>query len=583
MIRLPFRRAATDVPADPFAPMGANAPAPRAAAEGDADRRRAARRLQFTAACFLVAFGAVGFRMAAVAASDGGPGARGVAETGITSARADIVDRSGHLLATNVRATALYAQPHMMVDPVAAADGLKGIFPDLDRAAWERRLSSDRKFFWIKGNISPEQRQAVHDLGEPGLLFAEREMRVYPNGALAAHVLGGARFGAQDVRAAEIVGIAGVEGKLDERLRGEAPLRLSIDLPVQSAVEQVLASGMALMGAKGAAAILMDVRTGEVRALASLPDFDPNARPRAAVEGDPGDSPLFNRAVQGVYELGSTFKIFAAAQALELGLVNRATMVDLATPLPKGGTHIRDFHYLGRERSVEDIIVESSNIGTARLAMRIGAKRQREFLTSLGFTEPTGVELTESARPLVPSRWNDPYVMTISFGHGLGASPLHLAAGYASLLNGGTRVRPTLLADEAVAEGPRVVSPRVSAESRWMLRQVVARGTASMARVPGYAIGGKTGTADKPKHTGGYWDDKVVTTFASVLPADDPRYVLVVTLDEPENTTGPEARRTAGWTAVPVAGEIVARVAPLLGIRPDDGPDDIARYAAAAR
>nr|WP_238941535.1 penicillin-binding protein 2 [Jannaschia sp. Os4] len=574
---------------DPFRPVPGAAPA-GAPRDGDADRRRAGRRLQFTAACFCVAFGAVAFKMAAIAATGPAEARVGVVDTGITSDRADIVDRRGNVLATNVMTTALYAQPHLMLDPVAAADGLKGIFPDLDQEAWERRFSSARKFVWIKGNISPEQRQAVHDLGEPGLLFAEREMRVYPNGPLAAHVLGGARFGEQDVRAAEIVGVAGTEGFFDERLAGapDAPLRLSLDLTVQNTVERVLHSGMQLMDAKGAAAVLMDIRTGELIALASLPDFDPNARPRPATEGDPADSPLFNRAVQGLYELGSTFKIFPAAQALELGLMNRSTMIDLASPLPKGGTHIRDFHYLGRERSLEDVIVESSNIGTARVAMQIGSKRQREFLGALGLMEPTGVELTEArgARPQSPppNRWSDPYVMTISFGHGLAASPLHLASAYASLLGDGRRVTPTLVArDQAPQLGPEIVSARTAAESRWMLRQVVARGTASLARIPGYRVGGKTGTADKPKHTGGYWDDRVVTTFASVLPADDPKYVLVVTLDEPNDRTGPKVRRTAGWTAVPVAAEIIRRTMPLLGLRPDEGPEDIGLYSLARR
>jgi cell division protein FtsI (penicillin-binding protein 3) len=582
-----FRRRPPRVETDPFipvAPAGPHVPQPLAAPprpNPEAVRLRAETRIKFVAACFLVGFAVIGAKMGAISASEPRePATGGTAGAAIVSERADITDRAGRVLATNVDATALYAQPHLMVDPATAAQGLARIFPDMDAATWTRRFASGSKFFWLRGNISPEQVQAVHDLGEPGLLFGQREMRVYPNGPLAAHILGGARYGAQDVRAAEIKGVAGVEAVFDDFLgdpaQEGAPLRLSIDLPIQAAVEQVLDGGMRLMSAKGATAILMDIRTGEIVSLASLPDFDPNARPRPATEGDPADSPLFNRAVQGLYELGSTFKIFAAAQSLDLGLTNARTMVDTSGPLRVNGHRIRDFRDYGDALSVTDVIVKSSNRGTARMALEIGASRQRDFLETLGFLESTGIELTEApgAKPLVPARWPEITTATVSYGHGLSASPLHLAVGYASLLNGGTRVTPTLLArDDRPAPGPRVVSPRVSAEARRMLRQVVVRGTASLGEVPGYRVGGKTGTADKPKYNGGYWDDRTITTFASVFPADDPDYVLVVTLDEPSIEAAGEERRTAGWTAVPVASEIVRRAAPLLGLRPDFDPE----------
>jgi cell division protein FtsI (penicillin-binding protein 3) len=532
--------------------------------------------MKFTAACFLVAFGAVALKMGQIAAAPAREPSTGLMGAEIVSQRADITDRAGRVLATNVSATALYAQPHLMVDPVAAAHGLAAIFPGLDAEVWARRFTSGSRFYWLRGNISPEQKQAVHDLGEPGLLFGDREMRLYPNGPLAAHVLGGARYGEQDVRAAEIMGVAGVERAFEARLsdvaRLSAPLRLSLDLPVQAAVERVLGAGMRLMGAEGATAILMDIRTGEIRALASLPDFDPNDRPPPATEGDPASSPIFNRAVQGVYELGSTFKIFTTAQALELGLAGPETMIDTSGPMRQGRHTIRDFRDYGPRLSVTDVIRKSSNIGTARMALEIGGARQRAFLEALGFMAPTPIELTEApgARPIVPARWPDITTMTVSYGHGLSASPMHLAAAYASLLGDGRRVTPTLIARDAPPEpGPRIVSERVAALSRYMLRRVVTDGTASMGEVTGYHVGGKTGTADKPKYSGGYWDDRVISTFASVFPAHDPDYVLVVTLDEPEIEAAGEARRTAGWTAVPVASEIVRRVGPLLGLRPD--------------
>jgi cell division protein FtsI (penicillin-binding protein 3) len=281
---------------------------------------------------------------------------------------------------------------------------------------------------------------------------------------------------------------------------------------------------------------------------------------------------LFNRAVQGVYELGSTFKIFAVAQAIEIGLINADTMIDTQGPLRWGRFRIRDFHDHGPQLSATDVIVKSSNIGTARIAMQIGGTRQREFLGQLGFLKATPVEMIEapSGAPLLPRQWSELSTMTISYGHGISTSPLHLATGYATLLNGGTTVEPTLLRQHNRQSGARVISEETSRISREMLRDVVVRGTASFGEVAGYDVGGKTGTADKPRENGGgYYDDKVISTFASVFPANDPKYILIVTLDEPSENSGLEPRRTAGWTAVPVAAEMIRRVAPLLGLRPE--------------
>jgi cell division protein FtsI (penicillin-binding protein 3) len=322
--------------------------------------------------------------------------------------------------------------------------------------------------------------------------------------------------------------------------------------------------------------VLLDVHTGEVITMISLPDFDPNDRPVPLLTGEQSDDPLFNRAVQGVYELGSTFKIFTAALALEKGVATPQTMIATRGPIRWGRFSINDFHDYGAQLSLTDVIVKSSNIGTARLAMEMGAGAQQTFLDSLGFFQPTPVELVEApgARPLLPARWSELSTMTISYGHGLSASPLHLATAYASLLNGGTRVTPTILKRSTPApQGERLISEQTSATLRDMLRQVVVRGTASFGEVPGYAVGGKTGSADKPKAKGGgYYKDKVIATFASVFPANDPKYVLVVTLDEAVETSGVEPRRTAGWTAVPVAAEIIRRVAPLMGLRPEVEP-----------
>lgn len=552
-------------------------------AMADRQRQRAEGRLLVLGLAFFCGFGLIGMRMSALASSVPEEPRASAVGNPIIGQRSDIVDRNGRILATNLQTHSLYAHPRDMIDPAHAAKGLAEIFLELDEAELLEDFEGDRRFLWVRRQISPEQMQAVHDIGSPGLLFGPREMRLYPNGPIAAHILGGASYGREGVASAEVIGVAGVERKFDGFLRDPAnegaPLELSLDLTVQAAAEQVLAGGMSIMNAKGAASVLMDIHTGEIISMVSLPDFDPNNRPRVQTTGDQSDSPLFNRAVQGVYELGSVFKIFTTAQAMELGLVNPNTMIDTQGPLTWGRFRIRDFHDYGPKLSTTDVIVESSNIGTARIAMQIGAERQRAFLDSLGFLEATPLEMVEAptGKPLLPRNWSEISTMTISYGHGLSSSPVHLAAGYASLLNGGTRVEPTLLRRETVEQGPRVVSEAVSARSRSMLRQVVTRGTASFGEVPGYEVGGKTGTADKPRAAGGgYYDDKVISTFASVFPANDPRYVLIVTLDEPSENSGDEPRRTAGWTAVPIAAEMIRRTAPLLGLRPQvDTPQQV--------
>ncbi len=539
---------------------------------------RAAARLGLLALAFGAFYLTIGIRMGHLAASEpmepvaSAPGAEIVAQ------RADIVDRNGRILATNMTTHALYAHPKDMVDPKGTARKLAEIFPELDAKALEKRFTDGRSFVWVRKVLSPEQVQLVHEIGDPGLLFGPREMRLYPNGTLLAHVLGGYSFGAEGVHSAEVIGTAGIEKALDLRLRdpaqGGQPLALSVDLSVQATVEEVLQAGIVALNAKGGAAIVMDVNTGEIIAMASAPTFDPNDRPVPLVSKDaePSDSPLFNRAVQGVYELGSTFKIFAAAQAMELGLDGPDTMVDANAPMIWGKHKIKEFenHNYGPLLSVRDVIAKSSNVGTAHIALMIGPLRQQAFLKSMGFFDPTPIELVEApgAKPLIPKKWPEIVTITTSYGHGMSASPLHLAAAYAAIANGGIYLKPTLLKAEGPAKGPRVLSEQVAAEAVSMLRGVVVHGTASLAEVPGYEVAGKTGTADKPKKSGGYYKDKVINTFASVFPASDPRYVVLVTLDEPVDTTGPKPKRTAGWTSVPVAAEMIRRIAPILGIRP---------------
>ena len=486
--------------------------------EDDRDRARlrAEGRLLVMGVAFFCAFLVVGARMGTLAGSVPEEPTAQASGSPIIGQRADIVDRNGRVLATNLDTHSLYAQIPDMVDPARAARELAGIFPELEEEELLEDFTGSRRFLWIRREISSEQMQAVHDIGDPGLLFGPREMRLYPNGSVAAHILGGATYGREGVNSAEVIGVAGVEKFFDDFLRDPAnegaPLELSIDLTVQAASERVLHGGMMLMAAKGASSVLMDVHTGEIISMVSLPDFDPNDRPRVLTAADGAG-----------------------------------------------------------DQSDTDVIVKSSNIGTARIALMIGAVRQRAFLGSLGFLEHTPVEMVEAPTgdPLLPANWSEISTMTISYGYGLSSSPVHLATAYSSVLNGGYRVEPTLERQDGPQYGDRVVSEEVSATARSMLRAVVDRGTASFGDVEGYEVGGKTGTADKPRPTGGYYDDRTIATFASVCPANDPKYVLIVTLDEPSVEALGEQRRTAGWTAVPVAAEMIRRVAPLLGMRPD--------------
>ena len=462
-----------------------------------------------------------------------------------------------------------------MINKENSIQKLVKIFPDLDIANLKKLFASGRKFIWIKRKISPEQMQMVHELGEPGLRFGPREMRLYPNGRLAAHILGGVGYGKEGVSSAELVGSAGVELKFDDFLKDKLgkgePLILSLDLGVQSATAHVLNGGMQLMNAKGATAILMDIHSGEIISMVSLPDFDPNDRSGKFSKKNGSDSPLFNKGVQGLYELGSVFKVFTAALALEEKIVNLDTLVDTSSPIVWGKHRISNYHRLPEQLSFTDVIVESSNTGTSRLAQELGGKRQKEFLSQLGFFESSGVELVEGKNitSQYPANWSEISTMTISYGHGLSSSPLHVATAFASVLNGGLRIRPTLIKDSNKgASKIRIVEQGVSKDLINILYQVVDRGTASAANVYGYSVAGKTGTANKVKSTGGYYKKKNITTFASVFPAEKPKYVLLVTLDEPIVMTGQKSRRTAGWTAAPIASEIIYRVAPLLGIRP---------------
>jgi cell division protein FtsI (penicillin-binding protein 3) len=493
---------------------------------------------------------------------------RVVSEDAIATARPDILDRNGEILATDVRVPSLYAEPRRLIDVDEAVELLSADLPDLKTKELRERLSSKRGFVWLKRDITPEQQREIYRQGLPGIGFLNENKRDYPNGAEVSHLLGRVDIDNQ--------GIAGIEKWLDgqglmalhmaglasDRL--QTPVQLALDLRVQHALRDELVAARTKFHAIAAAGIVLNVRTGEIVSMVSEPDFDPN-EPQ-----DPHDQTLINRLTTGVYEMGSTFKAFTVAMALDSGKATLKSTFDAHNPLHYGKFEIHDFEPMQRALSVPEIFTYSSNIGAAHIAMAMGIDAHRAFLKKTGQLDRLHTELPESAEPIVPRHWGELNTMTIAFGHGLSVAPLQAVMGVAALMNGGILIPPTFLKRseaDAQALGTRVVKPETSMMMRYLMRLNVEKGTAAKADVPGYYIGGKTGTADKVVF-GRYSKTKVLTDFMAVLPADQPRYLLLIMLDEPQAVEGTHGFKTSGWNAVPTGGAVVARIAPLLGIEP---------------
>jgi len=482
----------------------------------------------------------------------------------LTPERGDIVDRDGQALARTIDAWIVGLQPEKVIgNKLDLARKLAELMPEKDEAAYLQMLRSGRSFYYLRRRASPGLVAAINALGEPGLALQREPDRLYPQLSLAAHVVG---FTDIDGK-----GNAGIERAFDEQLRDPArrgqPIVTSISSRIQQALEHELSDAMTHFSAIGAAGVIMDIHTGEVLALTSLPQLNPNA----AGQGTP--EARFNRATLGVYELGSTFKPFTVAMAMDSGIIKSfGQMYNCPMALNVAGRTINDTHPLGRACSVAEIMKESSNIGTAQIADQIGPTRQKEFLRKMGFLDKVNVELKERGRTLTPgNQWNQIETMTVGYGHGIAVTPLHLATGYATLFNGGIYRPATLLKVDrghAAGQGHRVFSENTSYKMRALLRLVVTDGTGRKADAPGYRVGGKTGTAEKLVG-GHYVSNKVVTTFAGVFPMDEPRYVMVVMLDEPQPTAETFGFRTAGWNVAPVVSKTVSRIAPMLGVRPD--------------
>jgi cell division protein FtsI (penicillin-binding protein 3) len=484
------------------------------------------------------------------------------------SKRADIVDRNGQLLATSLVAHSLYADPKRIWDPVETAKALRTVFPELNEAELVAKLSSHSRFEWLKRRLTPKQKQAVWALAQPGLEFVEESDRVYPMGRLAGHVIGSMQPNGN--------GINGMERAMNDRLMtgdGATPLKLSIDSRIQYLVETELAREASGQRAIGGAGILMDVRTGEILASASWPFMDPN-KPEINSPNEQN-----NRVTNSRYEMGSTFKVFTVAIGLEDKVITPDTMFDARAPMRIGDETIHDFHGQNKMLSVVEILSHSSNIGTVRIARSVGAQRVKEFFNRIGLMDAAGGELAESAKPILPRRWSDITAATASFGHGIAVSPMAVAAAYGAISNGGNYVRPTYLARDqgAPVSSRQVLSAETSTTLVGLMRKVVTEGTGRKAEAIGYLVAGKTGTGEKAGPNG-YDANRRVSSFAGVFPANEPRYSILILLDEPKGSADTGGVATAGMTAAPSVARIVERAAPLLGVAPTrtlalaDGP-----------
>ena len=479
--------------------------------------------------------------------------------------RGDIVDRNGEPLARTISGYAVWVKPaELFGDRMELARQLNAIFPDTGVDEFYAKLTA-KKPGYLRKRALPSEVAAVHALGEIAIEFPREAERLYPEGHSAAHVTG---FIDQAG-----VGAMGMERVLQARLsnpdtRGK-PVHLSIDMRVQSALTSELADGIQRTNASGAAGVVLDVETGEVIAMTSLPSFDPNKFGAREIPHQ------VNVVTNSVYELGSTFKPLTVAAALDAGTVrNLAVRYDATGPLKVGGFSIRDSHNMGRWLNVPEALVHSSNVVTARIADNLGQAAMERMLRNLGLHDRPAIELKERARPLWPSNWGRITNMTVGYGHGIAVTPLHLASAYAALVNGGVWRPATLLrikADDA-PRGRRVFTAATSARMRQLLRMIVVDGTGTKADAPGFRVGGKTGSAEKP-HNGGYARNSVVSTFAAAFPMDNPRYVIIAMLDEPRGTEASSFQRTAGFTAAPVVGRLVPRIGPMLGIIPDTSRD----------
>ncbi|MEZ5897539.1 MAG: penicillin-binding protein 2 [Parvularculaceae bacterium] len=517
------------------------------------------RRIGMCAVVFTAAFSLLAVRLGVVALGDHQAANSAVAALGDDPDRREIVDRNGELLAINLPMRSLEVAGREVWDAEETATKIASIFPQINSRELQEKLEAGR-YVEVQRSLTPAQEEAVFALGLPGVRFSPRVQRFYPQGDLAAHVIGHTEPGKG--------GVMGLEHVLNG-WRGDGPLASSIDIRAQQALEQELAAGFEKFHAKSAMGAVMDVETGEVVALASLPDFDPNA---------PGAAPADfrrNRVVYDRYELGSAFKLFTAAAALETGVASENSTYDARGSYRVADRVIRDFHGENRVLTLPEVVQYSSNIGAARIAADLGPEKQKAALKALGLLDALPIELAENRSPDLPWQWGPVESATISYGHGISVTPLHLLAAVSGVVNGGVYRTPTFLRararddarDDAKIDGRRVFAAETSAAMRRIMREVITSGTASYAEVPGYFPIGKTATADKPSN-GGYNRNSRISTFVGAFPGYAPRYAVLITFDEPQAVEGTFGYATAGWNAAPVFAAVASRLAPILGVMP---------------
>ena len=492
-----------------------------------------------------------------------------VVRTASAISRPDIVDRNGTVLATDVKVSSLYAEPRNIIDVDEAVDLLGQALPGLNAKDLRARLSTKKGFVWLKREITPREQVAIFRLGIPGVGFVQENKRVYPNGPVVAHILGFADVDNKGIAGIEkyfdTSGMTAAAGQLAGKGGRMAPIHMALDLKVQHAVRDELIAGMKKFKAIAASAAIADVDTGEIVALVSLPDYDPN-NPTDALKPE-----AINRINTGVFEMGSTMKAMTIAMGLDSGKVSLQSRFDARANLKYGRFTIHDFHPTRRILSVPEVFIHSSNIGTARIALSMGVEAHKAFLKKMGQLDRLQTELPESARPLVPARWGELNTITISFGHGVAIAPIQSVMGVSALVNGGWLMKPTFLqrtAEEARAVSTKVLKESTSTQMRYLMRLNAEKGSAKKADIPGYRVGGKTGTAEKVIG-GRYSKTKNLTAFTAVFPMDKPRYMMLAVLDEPKALPETHGFATSGWNVVPVGGKMVERIAPLLNVEPD--------------
>ena len=523
-------------------------------------------RNRYRLAClaFALSFLAIAVRLVTLGFAAVEPGYGGIHDISTTVHRPDILDRNGRLLATDIKGATLYADPAKVIDRDELVEQVASVLPDINTAELREKLKNGKRFVAIKRELTPKQQAEIYELGQAGLGFIEEYRRVYPMGATASHVVGHVNV--------DNKGLAGIEKFIDDNpqlamsapenaVGGEA-VTLSLDLGVQHVLREELVNAMTTYRAKAAAGVVIDVESGEVVAMVSLPDYDPNYREQAL------DKDRLNRMTSGVYELGSVFKVFTLAAALDGGSATMRSSYDASQPIRVGRFTIEDFHGKKRRLTVPEIFIYSSNIGAAKAALDLGIERHKAFLGKIGLLGRLSTEIGETAEPLIPSPWGRLNTITIAYGHGLSVTPLQLATATLPLVNGGFAVNPTFLPRTRAAglkQSPSVLKPATSHSMLQLMRLNVLKGTGKRAEAEGYRVGGKTGTAEKVVGRS-YEGSALLNSFLATFPTDAPEYVVLVTLDEPKRVPESHNEATAGVNAAPTVGKIVARIAPILGV-----------------